>query len=183
MWSRILAGQHLALGLRGRTRFDALQILLTERHLQASAAAQSWKVHNYIGAAAALCSPSAGWAPGSSSLEAEELHSCTFLRLSCVCLGGEHSAVLLLDKCSSHIACSGYSHRATSGEAILSELVRVLWEASEDGVLVCEDSAEPSHWALWVNSLHWELWSPCRAAAYDWTETTSLLIWEKKLKP
>lgn len=34
---------------------------------------------------------------------------------------------------------------ATGGEAILSELARVLWE---DRVLVCGDSAEPSHWAL-----------------------------------
>lgn len=35
---------------------------------------------------------------------------------------------------------------ATSGEAILSELPRVLWKASEDEVLVSGDSAEASHW-------------------------------------
>lgn len=55
-----------------------------------------------------------------------------------------------------HCAASGQmlqSHRllgvqpgATRAEAILSELARVLWEASEDGVLVFGDSAEPSHW-------------------------------------
>lgn len=65
---------------------------------------------------------------------------------------------------------------ATSGQAILSELARVWWA---DGVLVYEDSAVPCHWAVWANSLHWELWSPCRTVVYDWTESTSSLTWEK----
>lgn len=54
MWSRILAGQQFALGLHGRTCFDAFQILLAEMHLQSLVAA--WTVCDYIGTAAALCS-------------------------------------------------------------------------------------------------------------------------------
>lgn len=75
-----------------------------------------------------------------------------------LCLGGGHGSLGPALQAQCHAASrrvlkamlpvQGYGHWTTSGEVILSKHARVLWEAGDDGFLVCRDSAEPSHLAL-----------------------------------